>query len=180
MPFGSLDLRLVIFHEVMRTAPGAVGREYESVAGISVFFGKLGSAVVSSDLGALSESESVTAFLRGFFEGVGVAASVASASGTTSAAEFEVASFEAVAEVVSTAFRFDFVGVRDGDAAVLVVIGAAALAVRLEERRAVVVGVAGAIVRSKEVDQDERGDAVVGRRAEIDCSAATHRCMPSE
>ncbi len=66
MPLGSLDLRLVMFQAVMRTAPGADGRANESDAGISVLVGKLGSAVVSSDLGALGESESETAFLRDF------------------------------------------------------------------------------------------------------------------
>lgn len=74
-----------MFHDVMRTAPGADGRAKDNFSGISVFFGKLGSAVVSSDFGALGEFEFDTAFLRGFLAGVG-AALVASASAADSAA----------------------------------------------------------------------------------------------
>lgn len=133
MPFGSLDLRLVMFHDVMRTLEGADGRAYERVAGISVFLGKLGSAVVSSDLGALGESESETVFLRGFFAGVVDAPLVA----VSSAASAE-----------SVPFRFDLAGDAEGEAGVGAACSAlVAAAVRLEARRAVVlVGVAGAIV----------------------------------
>ena len=69
-----------MFHDVIRTELDADGRGYESVAGISVFFGRLGSAVVSSDLGALGESEFETAFFRDFFAGVVDGAALASIS----------------------------------------------------------------------------------------------------
>lgn len=99
-----------------------------------MFLGKLGSAVVSSSLGALGESESETAFLRGFLAGVvDVPLMVVS---STALAESVPLRFNLVEDDVE-----DEAGV--GAACSAVETGA----VRLDARRAVVlVGVAGAIV----------------------------------
>lgn len=102
-----------MFQHVTRTAPGDVGRGYDNVAGIFMFFGKLGSAVVSSDFGALGESESARAFLRDFL------------------APF----FCATDDAESVAFRFGFAGDGEADATLATSWLAANVAVRLEERR---------------------------------------------
>ncbi len=137
-----------MFHDVMRTGSGAEGREYESVSGISVFLGKLGSAVVSSDFGALGESESDT-FLRDFL--AGAAAGVSSLAASVESCDASAAAcFGEVADVVSVAFRFDLVVVGAAEAAEVDALDealAVAVAVRLEERRPVVEDeAAGAIV----------------------------------
>lgn len=140
MPLGSLDLRLVIFHAVMRTDPGAEGLGYESAGGISVFFGKLGSAVVSCDLGALGEAESDTAFLRDFLAGASaVAAAAAFAASVSLVLSWEdspFAFFGVAEERGSVALRFVLAGDGEADVALSVCLIAVAVAVRLEERRA--------------------------------------------
>lgn len=144
-----------MFHDVIRTLPVVDGRAYERLAGISVFLGKLGSAVVSSDLGALGESESETAFLRGFFAGVATseAASSSCTAGSSSDASF------ARDDDDSDALRFGLAGdVEEEDAAGL------SAALRLEARRAtVLVGVAaGAIVLRFDVEDGRSAEVKVG------------------
>lgn len=108
-----------------------------------MFFGKLGSAVVSSSLGALGESESETAFFRGFLAGAVDASSVA-----VSSADLSTPLAAPVDGAESAALRFDLADDDDvqGEAGVEAACSAAA-AVRLDARRGVVlVGIAGAIV----------------------------------
>lgn len=123
-----------MFQHVTRTAPGDVGRGYDNVAGISVFFGKLGSAVVSSDFGALGESESATAFLRDFLADV-AAAAVSSSSAAFSGDDFLAPFFCATDDAESVAFRFGLAGDGEADATLATSWLAANVAVRLEERR---------------------------------------------
>lgn len=112
---------------------------------MSVLVGKLGSAVVSSDLGALGESESETAFLRDFLAG---AASAASAVAALSCDALLTTLFGG-AESAALRFDWDLAGDEVAD---VEVDGAACLtsvpvAVRLEARlAAVLVGVAAFIV----------------------------------
>lgn len=152
-----------MFHDVMRTLPDADGRAYDRLAGISVFLGKLGSAIVSSDLGALGESESDTAFLRDFFAGV-------AASGAASSSFVAVSSSDASFardDDDPDAFRFGLAGdVEEDDAAGL------SAALRLEARRAtVLVGVAaGAIVLRFNVEDCRSAGVKVGlaRRTRVE------------
>lgn len=138
-----------MFQHVIRTDPGADGRGYDNVAGISVFFGKLGSAVVSSSFGALRESASETAFLRDFLAGVGSEVAASSASTAISGEDFLTPFFFEVADVgESVAFRFDFAGDGDDGATLAASKVVAVVAVRLEERRVgVLLEAGGAIVR---------------------------------
>lgn len=137
MPLGSLDLRLVMFHAVIRRLPGALGRANERVAGICVFLGKLGSAVVSWDLGALAESESDADFLRGFLASVKVCAWFVASVLVESICVASACSDK----TGCTALRLGWIDDAPGDAARVSVV------VRLEARLAdVLVGAVGAMM----------------------------------
>ncbi|KAI3475687.1 hypothetical protein L1887_62856 [Cichorium endivia] len=112
-----------------RSPPEASGRDRVKLAARPR--GLLGSASVSSDLGALGESESATAFLRCFLVGATAAAAFASA---LSSVPF---CFGSAADVGSAALRLDLLGADDDDAAgCSVSISFFALdAVRVEARR---------------------------------------------
>lgn len=187
IPFGSLDLRLVIFHDVIRNDPGEAGRGYSRVAGISVFFGRLGSAVVSSDPGALGEAESETAFLRDFLAGAGDALSLASLSLSLSLSSLLTPFFGVLDGVDSVAFRFDLVDVEAlVTGSILSVLEAALVVLRLEERRTPFdEAVAGAILLKEEAAKrawcpEKRAVRMDGRRegVSLDPACTSRPSMP--